>query len=67
MSNKGWKKAMYTAKKLDRQTQEDTLTVYDERLAYSTEVRTGDGWTAEDNSEDWLAVCDIFHMKGGWF
>lgn len=67
MKNKGWKKAMHTAQKLDRQAQADSLTIYDESLAYSTEMKTGDGWTAEDNTDDWLAVCDIFHIRGSWF
>ena len=67
MRNKGWKKAMHTAQKLDREAQEDSLTIYDESLAYSTEMKTGDGWTAEDNSADWSAVCDIFHISENWF
>lgn len=67
MKNRGQYKAKHTVQKLNRQAQEDSLTIYDESLAYSTEMKTGDGWTAEDNSADWSAVCDIFHINENWF
>lgn len=44
------------------EAQMNSITAYDEELAYSTEMKTGDGLTAEDNSDDWSAVCDIFHI-----